>query len=140
MGRRKSNRKPPPKKSAGKLDTIFPCPFCNHEDSCEVIMRLKQKVGVVTCKICGESFQTPIHHLSEPIDVYTDWIDECEAANAEDAEERAQARAPAADDNDDDYGYSAASNRRATDRSTNMVLEAAEDDDEDDFDFPEVNL
>lgn len=39
MGRRKSKRKPPPKKKmTGNLDTQFTCPFCNHEKSCDVKM------------------------------------------------------------------------------------------------------
>lgn len=28
-----------------------------------------------------ECFQTQINYLSEPIDVYNDWIDACETAN-----------------------------------------------------------
>ncbi|KAG8307564.1 Transcription elongation factor 1 [Homalodisca vitripennis] len=41
MGRRKSNRKPPPKRKAVEpLDIQFNCPFCNHEKSCEVTMYL----------------------------------------------------------------------------------------------------
>lgn len=47
MGRRKSKRKPPPKKKmTGDLETQFTCPFCNHEKSCDVKMsvhlRMKQ--------------------------------------------------------------------------------------------------
>ncbi|AWP05800.1 putative transcription elongation factor 1 -like [Scophthalmus maximus] len=39
MGRRKSKRKPPPKKKmTGDLDSQFTCPFCNHEKSCDVKM------------------------------------------------------------------------------------------------------
>lgn len=39
MGRRKSKRKPPPKRKAIEpLDQQFNCPFCNHEKSCEVKM------------------------------------------------------------------------------------------------------
>lgn len=39
MGRRKSKRKPPPKKKmTGTLETQFTCPFCNHEKSCDVKM------------------------------------------------------------------------------------------------------
>lgn len=39
MGRRKSKRKPPPKRKAIEpLDIQFNCPFCNHEKSCEVKM------------------------------------------------------------------------------------------------------
>lgn len=66
-------------------------------------------IGHLSCRVCTESFQTPIHctsspllflslslththshsrvwlslaDLSAPIDVYTDWIDECESLNA----------------------------------------------------------
>ena len=39
MGRRKSKRKPPPKKKmTGDLESQFTCPFCNHEKSCDVKM------------------------------------------------------------------------------------------------------
>ena len=31
--------------------------------------------------VCLEEFQTLITHLSEPVDVYSEWIDACEAAN-----------------------------------------------------------
>ena len=42
MGRRKSKRKPPPKKKmTGPLDSQFTCPFCNHEKSCDVDMYVK---------------------------------------------------------------------------------------------------
>ena len=30
--------------------------------------------------MCGASFQMPIHHLHEPIDVFSEWLDECLAA------------------------------------------------------------
>eukprot|EP00039_Didymoeca_costata_P001227 m.50871 g.50871 ORF g.50871 m.50871 type:complete len:83 (-) comp10691_c0_seq1:1347-1595(-) len=81
MGKRKSKRKPPPKKSAGKLATKFDCPSCNHEMSCEVSLNLQKKVGSIMCRICGESYQTRITYLSEPVDVYTDWIDALDEAN-----------------------------------------------------------
>ena len=37
--------------------------------------------GRVTCRVCLEDFQTNTNILSEPIDVYNDWIDACESAN-----------------------------------------------------------
>jgi transcription elongation factor Elf1 len=40
------------------------------------------QVGSVSCNICGERFSTKIHKLSEAIDVYSEWIDACEAENA----------------------------------------------------------
>ncbi|KAJ4435995.1 hypothetical protein ANN_18619 [Periplaneta americana] len=49
MGRRKSKRKPPPKRKAIEpLDIQFNCPFCNHEKSCDVKILLPKnlKVGI----------------------------------------------------------------------------------------------
>ncbi|XP_017791431.1 PREDICTED: transcription elongation factor 1 homolog isoform X2 [Habropoda laboriosa] len=77
MGRRKSKRKPPSKKKAIQpLDIQFNCPFCNHEKSCE-----SRNTARITCRVCLEDFQTTINLLSEPLDVYNDWIDACESAN-----------------------------------------------------------
>uniref|UniRef100_A0A1I7ZM50 Transcription elongation factor 1 homolog n=1 Tax=Steinernema glaseri TaxID=37863 RepID=A0A1I7ZM50_9BILA len=82
MGKRKSKRKPPPKSRAIEpLETQFNCPFCNHERVCEVKMDRDRNVGFISCRICMEDFQTNINSLSEPIDVYSDWIDACEEAN-----------------------------------------------------------
>uniref|UniRef100_A0A3B3CDH5 Transcription elongation factor 1 homolog n=1 Tax=Oryzias melastigma TaxID=30732 RepID=A0A3B3CDH5_ORYME len=82
MGRRKSKRKPPPKKKmTGDLESQFTCPFCNHEKSCDVKMERSRNTGIISCSVCLEEFQTPITYLSEPVDVYSDWIDACEAAN-----------------------------------------------------------
>ncbi|XP_072620099.1 transcription elongation factor 1 homolog, partial [Vulpes vulpes] len=86
LGRRKSKQKPPPKnKMTGTLEAQFTCPFCNHEKSCEVKMDLAHNTihntGVLSCTVRLEEFQTPITYLSEPVDVYSDWIDACEAAN-----------------------------------------------------------
>ncbi|XP_026216752.1 transcription elongation factor 1 homolog [Anabas testudineus] len=82
MGRRKSKRKPPPKKKmTGDLESQFTCPFCNHEKSCDVKMERSRNTGIISCTVCLEEFQTPITYLSEPVDVYSDWIDACEAAN-----------------------------------------------------------
>ncbi|KAG5278546.1 hypothetical protein AALO_G00100140 [Alosa alosa] len=82
MGRRKSKRKPPPKKKlTGDLDTQFTCPFCNHEKACDVKMERSRNTGIISCSVCLEEFQTPITYLSEAVDVYSDWIDACEAAN-----------------------------------------------------------
>ncbi|BDA43251.1 probable transcription elongation factor 1 homolog [Coccomyxa sp. Obi] len=80
MGKRKSS-KPPPKKQRPKLDVAFNCPFCNSNKSVSAIMDWDSEVGSVSCNICGERFNTKIHKLSEAIDVYSEWIDECEAAN-----------------------------------------------------------
>ena len=68
MGRRKSKRKPPPKsKNIEALDTMFTCPFCNHEKSCEVRMDKSKNAARIQCTICLEDFQATINFLSEPI-------------------------------------------------------------------------
>uniref|UniRef100_A0A1I8GIA0 E3 ubiquitin-protein ligase n=1 Tax=Macrostomum lignano TaxID=282301 RepID=A0A1I8GIA0_9PLAT len=83
MGRRRKARKPPPKaKMIVPLDVQFNCPFCNHEKSCEVKLNKQARVGSVSCRVCLEDFQTSINYLTEPIDVYSEWIDACEEANA----------------------------------------------------------
>ena len=57
-----------------------------------------RNTGLIVCQVCLEDFQTSINcknvltchlrvalllflDLSEPADVYSDWIDACEAAN-----------------------------------------------------------
>ncbi|KAG8069678.1 hypothetical protein GUJ93_ZPchr0006g41886 [Zizania palustris] len=81
MGKRKSRAKPPPNKKMNKVDTVFCCPFCNHSSSVECSIDLKDLIGVASCIVCLESFSTTIHALTEPIDIYSDWIDECERVN-----------------------------------------------------------
>ncbi|KAG4383756.1 hypothetical protein AAZX31_10G064700 [Glycine max] len=81
MGKRKAKAKPPPKKRMDKLDTVFSCPFCNHGSSVECRLDMKNLIGEAICGICQESFSTTITALSEPIDIYSEWIDECELVN-----------------------------------------------------------
>ena len=59
---------------------IFKCPYCAHDGSCEVKMDKAAETGTVACRICGESYQARVHYLSDPVDVYCEWIDACEAA------------------------------------------------------------
>lgn len=56
------------------LPKAFNCPFCEAQSSCEVSLDIRRNCGRIHCTRCAESFQTPIHHLSEAIDVYNDWI------------------------------------------------------------------
>ncbi|XP_070140966.1 transcription elongation factor 1 homolog isoform X4 [Drosophila kikkawai] len=76
MGRRKSKRKPPPKrKNIEPLDQQFNCPFCNHEKSCEVKIPPLQEPKVKHCGgssmvdlelssrgLCSCQFTTPYRH------------------------------------------------------------------------------
>ncbi|RWQ99612.1 transcription elongation factor 1, partial [Paecilomyces variotii] len=61
------------------LPTTFSCLFCNHENS--VIVKLDKKLGLgnLSCKVCGQRFQTGINYLSAAVDVYSDWVDACDA-------------------------------------------------------------
>jgi transcription elongation factor Elf1 len=81
MGKRKSS-KPPPKKQKPKLDVAFNCPFCNSSKSVSCLFDWDREIGTVQCQVCQVNFSTQINHLTEPIDVYSDWIDACEAENA----------------------------------------------------------
>ncbi|KAI6238934.1 Transcription elongation factor 1-like protein [Aphelenchoides fujianensis] len=90
MAKKKSKRKAPTKaKIIEPLDTQFNCPFCNHEKVCEVKLQVLsssssdriRNIGFIECRVCTETFQTSINYLSEPIDVYSDWIDACESVN-----------------------------------------------------------
>ncbi|KAI0984550.1 hypothetical protein GJ496_007785 [Pomphorhynchus laevis] len=83
MAKRKSKRSKPTtsKKLTSPLDTIFTCPFCNHERSCEVTIDRQRRIAQITCTVCSEDYRTQTTYLSEPIDVYNEWIDACEEAN-----------------------------------------------------------
>ncbi|KAL9636106.1 MAG: hypothetical protein Q9164_003032 [Protoblastenia rupestris] len=107
MGKRKkSSRKPQGPKKKEPLPTNFPCLFCNHEKSISVKMDKKAGIGELSCKVCGQQFQTGINYLSAGVDVYSDWIDACDTVAKEAVE------APNADDGLDSYADLAAGNER----------------------------
>ena len=84
MGKRKS-AKQAVKKGEYKLPTEFDCPFCNFHQCVEVLLERKKKMGSIGCRVCGHSFSSQINHLTEPADLYCEWIDACERANEEEA-------------------------------------------------------
>lgn len=43
------------------LPTTFPCLFCNHENSVLVKLDKKAGTGELSCKVCGQQFQTGIN-------------------------------------------------------------------------------
>ncbi|KAF2484696.1 hypothetical protein BDY17DRAFT_264852 [Neohortaea acidophila] len=80
MGKRKkSGRKPTGPRKREPLATSFRCNFCNNENSVSVSIDKKAGVGNLSCKQCGQTFQTGINYLTEAVDVYADWVDACEA-------------------------------------------------------------
>ncbi|KAL8772563.1 MAG: hypothetical protein Q9209_002224 [Squamulea sp. 1 TL-2023] len=84
MGKRKkSSRKPQGKKKKDPLPSTFPCLFCNHENSVSTKLDKKAGTGELSCKACGQQFQTSVNYLSSGVDVYSDWIDACDAVAKE---------------------------------------------------------
>lgn len=96
MGKRKKSTRTPAKKLVLKLDTKFNCLFCNHDQSVSCTLDKKNSIGSLQCKICGQSFQTRINGLSQPVDVYSDWFDAVEEVNS--------GRGSDSDNGDDDSG------------------------------------
>ncbi|EPQ31740.1 uncharacterized protein PFL1_01072 [Pseudozyma flocculosa PF-1] len=79
MGKRKgSTRKPTGAKKSAPLDTVFTCLFCNHEKAVLCKIDDKARIGYLNCKICGQKFSTDTDPLTQPIDIYSLWIDACE--------------------------------------------------------------
>lgn len=126
MGKRKGTARKPQKKVRQTLDITFTCLFCNHEKS--VICTLDKKVGIgeLHCKICGQHFQTRIHSLSKPVDIYSDWIDACE-----DLEEEAQTTGviPDEKEGDDEYGEEDDDEEQDIKRRKDPILDSEDDDD-----------
>ena len=97
----------------------------NTEDVVECKMDLPKGVGSLACRMCSASYQMPIHHLHEPVDVFSEWLDDCEAA------ERGEvAAAPS----------SSSSGRRDLSSVVHDTNRDYDDDDEDDEDdLPEAS-
>mmetsp|Transcript_6850 Transcript_6850/g.14957 ORF Transcript_6850/g.14957 Transcript_6850/m.14957 type:complete len:174 (+) Transcript_6850:81-602(+) len=81
MGRR-AKKAPVQTKKRATLAKRFKCPFCTVDDVVECKMDQKKGIGSLACRLCGASFQMPVHHLHEPIDVFSEWLDECEAVKS----------------------------------------------------------
>ena len=81
MGRRRRSQKKVTTKKKAVLAKVFKCSFCSHEDAVKVTMKHRDGIGYLSCGVCGVTFQAKINYLSEPIDVYCEWIDECAAVN-----------------------------------------------------------
>ncbi|KAH8917237.1 transcription elongation factor 1, partial [Atractiella rhizophila] len=84
MGKRKKSAR---SKMGGKkarmapLDKSFRCLFCNNASTISCKLDKSSGIGTLVCSSCNQTFSHKINHLSEPIDLYSDWIDACEAVN-----------------------------------------------------------
>ncbi|KAK0552526.1 hypothetical protein OC846_002776 [Tilletia horrida] len=80
MGKRKkSTRKPGAgKKKLEPLQTNFNCLFCNGIKAILCKIDKDNRIGSLSCKLCGTKWQCGIQPLDEAIDIYSYWIDACE--------------------------------------------------------------
>ncbi|OEL21090.1 hypothetical protein BAE44_0017892 [Dichanthelium oligosanthes] len=101
--KRKSRKAGPPPKKAKKLETAFDCPFCNHRGSVECSIDLKLRIAEASCAVCKEAYTTQADALTEPVDVYSEWIDACERVNEGVDVRRSRGEEEDADDADDDF-------------------------------------
>lgn len=124
MGKRKKSTRTPAKKLVLKLDTKFNCLFCNHEKSVSCTLDKKNCIGSLQCKICGQSFQTRINALSQPVDVYSDWFDAVEEVNT--------GRGSESDDDDNDSASDYESDSDDADAVRQETLDSDEEEIDDD--------
>lgn len=80
MGKRKTSHKVA-KKLLPRLEKVFNCPFCNHSKTVEVMFERGKGQATISCRICAANYMTLTSALTEAIDVYSEWIDECEKVN-----------------------------------------------------------
>ncbi|KAK5133189.1 hypothetical protein LTR08_008125 [Meristemomyces frigidus] len=81
MGKRKAKaRKPTGPKKREPLSTSFKCVFCNNENSVTVSLDKKNGIGTLSCRGCGQNFQSKsmMKGLMQPVDIYYEWIDACD--------------------------------------------------------------
>mmetsp|Transcript_6577 Transcript_6577/g.11671 ORF Transcript_6577/g.11671 Transcript_6577/m.11671 type:complete len:162 (+) Transcript_6577:211-696(+) len=91
MGKR-AKKAPVQTKKRATLAKRFKCPFCANEDVVECKMDLPKGIGSLACRVCSASYQMPIHHLHEPVDVFSEWLDDCEAAERGEVAAQSNAR------------------------------------------------
>ena len=72
MGRR-AKKAPVQTKKRPTLAKKFKCPFCANQDAVECKLNFSNHTGRVECRLCGAAFQMKINHLTEPIDVFSEW-------------------------------------------------------------------
>ncbi|XBW35728.1 hypothetical protein QEN19_001298 [Hanseniaspora menglaensis] len=144
MAKKKSSRKPV-KRLKVRLDTSFDCPFCNH-NQCIVVSLDKRinMIGSLHCNKCNVNFESKVNVLSEPVDVYTDWIDAVEAVNDpknKNTEKDTGVRRAIGSDSDDSddsdlYDSDSDDEKSASVKTFNNKRSFSdEDEDEDDEDF-----
>ncbi|KAI5179699.1 hypothetical protein NEOKW01_0162 [Nematocida sp. AWRm80] len=78
-----------------KEENRFSCLECNREQSVTCKVDHITNTGYASCSLCKYTFQCSIMHLSQPIDVYSEWADTREAKNTPKPKENQSTHAPA---------------------------------------------
>ena len=133
MGKRKKSSRGPVKRQVLKLDTKFNCLFCNHENVVTCVLNKKECIGSLSCKICGQSFQTRINALSQPVDVYSDWFDAVEEVNQGKASDSEDDEGSSSDYESDSDGEPVTGRAKPSGRAV-----GADEDDEDEEEYDEA--
>lgn len=132
------------------LSKRFKCPFCANEETVECKMDFRAGIGSLACRLCAASYQMPIHHLHEPVDVFSEWLDDCEAAaqgKTSTSQQPPETAVPRYESEDDDDELPAASGLTGTKKKaaaapaskpdarpsyTDLGLDDSDDDSDDD--------
>ena len=64
MGRRRAKQKKIATKKVVKLGIVFRCLQCNHEDAVDCKMDKAAKIGRLTCRVCGVTYQMKVNCTS----------------------------------------------------------------------------
>lgn len=76
MGKRRRAAKKVVKKVRPTVAKVFKCLFCNHDGAVHCSIDIRSMTGKLECSVCGAKFQTQTNTLTEPIDIFTEWLDE----------------------------------------------------------------
>lgn len=87
MGRRKKAAKKVVKKKRPIVSKTFKCLFCSQDQAVVCKMdKFKSRTGHLQCTACDAEFTSSrVNNLSEPIDIYHEWLDKLAAAQGEES-------------------------------------------------------
>lgn len=103
-------------------ETTFTCLFCHHDKSVTVRLDRKEGIAQLVCRVCDQRYQSKVNRvcpfanldivlipaidLTEPVDIYSEWIDAADAAQETQPVRKpiassSRTRPPAPDSDDD---------------------------------------
>ena len=82
MGKKKSRSVKIMKAAPPKVERVFDCPFCEHAKTVEVKLQRPLEKAMLKCRICKVPYEVKINSLMIEVDIYCQWIDECQRLEA----------------------------------------------------------